>query len=80
MRYYIVNSAYFDSHRYDRRQIANAVKQGGGTNLRSAHRYGWANQPKVVTFSAASFRLKAIEKSVQKAVGTQWIIIRKKDW
>ncbi len=80
MRYYVKNSSYFDGHSYNRPKIARAVKRGGGTNVRTSYAYGWSNQPRVVTFTATPSRLDRIDKSVQKAVGTQWIIIREKDW
>ena len=80
MRYYVKNSSYFDSHPYPRAKIANAVKRGGGTNVRESNYKGWSNQPKVVTFDATPSNLKTIDKAVQKAIGTSWIIISKKDW
>ena len=80
MRYYVSNSSYFDSHPYNRPKIAKAVKDGGGTNVRTSYAFGWSNQPKVVTFDATPSRLDRIKKSAQKAVGTPWIIIHEKDW
>ncbi len=80
MRYYVHNSSYFDSHPYDRQKIARAVRAGGGANVRSSNAYGWPNQPKVVTFAATPSTLPKVQKSVEKAVGTSHIIIRKKDW
>ena len=79
-RYYVDNSSYFDSHPYNTRQIGDAVKASGGQNIRTSHNYGWRNQPKVVTFNASPTQLKKIQALVEKAVGTQWIIIREKDW
>ena len=80
MRYYVLYSSYFDTHRYDTRQIANAIRAGGGTNVRTSYAYGWSNQPKVVTFTATSSQLKGVQRAVEKAVGTPYIIISKKDW
>jgi len=79
-RYYVANSSYFDSHPYSKAKIAKAVKAGGGTNVRESNAFGWSNQPKVVTFNATPSTLRAIDKSVQKTIGTSYIIIRKKDW
>ncbi len=35
---------------------------------------------KVVTFTATEAKVDKITQSVAKAVGTQWIIVREKDW
>jgi len=80
MRYYVANSSYFDSHLYNRPMIARAVKRSGGTNVRAANAFGWSNQPKVVTFNAIPTTLPKIQQAVEKAIGTQHIIIHKKDW
>ncbi|RLF03031.1 MAG: hypothetical protein DRJ64_08710 [Thermoprotei archaeon] len=80
MRYYVDNSSWFDSHPYNKAQIKAAVKRGGGKNIRESHNYGWSNQPKVITFEATKSTVSTVEKAIQKALGTQWIIIRKKDW
>ena len=80
MRYYVKNSSYFDSHPYNISKITTAVKRGGGTNVRASNAYGWSNQPKVVTFDATQSTLQTVQRSVERAVGTQHIIIHKKDW
>jgi len=80
MRYYVAQSSWFVSHPYNARLIASAVRSSGGSNVRTANQFGWSNQPKVVTFTASSSQLKTIRSAVERAVGTQWIIIRKKDW
>jgi len=79
-RYFIDNSSWFDTHKYDKSLIKKAVKAGGGKNIRESYNYGWSNQPKVVCFNADDSVKREVEKSVEKAVGTPWIIIRKKDW
>ena len=80
MRYYIDDSSYFDAHPYRITPISNAVKRAGGMNVRKANKFGWSNQPSVVTFTSTSTKLAPIKRAVQKAVGTQWIIIREKNW
>lgn len=80
MRYYVDNSSYFDSHPYNKTRIAKAVKLGGGKNIRAANKYGWSNQPQVVTFDAGEVTAKKVCGAVEKALGTSWIIVRKKDW
>jgi len=80
MRYYVDNSSWFDTHTYDRRKIKGAVSRGGGTNIRESNKYGWSNQPKVVTFTATPSVAKKVGKEVEKALKTQWIIIHQKDW
>ena len=81
MRYYVDNSSYFDSHPYPKAKIANAVKLGGGKNVRLSLKHGWSNQPKVVTFDASGKAIaERVNGAVCKALGTSWIIISKKDW
>lgn len=79
-RYFIDWSSWFNTHKYDKPLIKKAVKAGGGKNIRESYNYGWSNQPKVVCFNADTSVKEKVEKSVEKAVGTPWIIIRKKDW
>ena len=79
-RYFIDNSSWFDVHKYNVPLIRNAVKEGGGKNIRLSYNYGWSNQPKVVCFNADKPVKEKVEKSVKKALGTPWIIVRKKDW
>lgn len=76
-RYFVDYSSWFINHKYDIDKIKKAIKDAGGFNIRLAHNYGWSNQPKVVTFNGNEERVK---KSIQKALNTDWIIIRKKDW
>ena len=80
MRYYIDNSAWFDSHRYDKAKIAKAVASEGGTNIRSSLKYGWRNQPSVVTFTSNSNKVGRIEHAIGRALGSFSIFARKKDW
>jgi len=79
-RYYVKRSSWFDAHRYDSTKIKRAISRAGGTNIRQSHAYGWSNQPKVVTFDAAPSAVSKIEKEVGRSLGTQWIIVLKKDW
>lgn len=79
-RYYVTRSHYFDSHPYNTKNIANAVKRGGGTNVRTGKQFGWSNQPQVVTFSADSRKVDSILRAVKQSVHTMYIIIREKDW
>ena len=79
-RYFVDNSSWFDTHKYNKPQIKKAVKDGGGKNIRLSYNYGWSNQPKVVCFNADKSVKGTVEKSVKTAVGTPWIIVRKKDW
>lgn len=80
MRYYVDNSAYFDSHPYNKPRIAKAVKAGGGKNVRLSRKYGWSTQPQVVTFAAGEVTAERVRKSVSRALGTSWIIVREKSW
>lgn len=80
MRYYVDNSSYFDSHPYRKTTIMKAVKRGGGTNIRLAYKFGWSNQPAVVTFTAGEATAKKVGRAVEKAPGTNYIGIKKKDW
>lgn len=79
-RYYVDNSSWFTTHNYNKPLIKKAVKDGGGKNIRLSYNFGWSNQPKVVCFNADESIKEKVEKSVKWAVGTEWIIIRKKDW
>jgi hypothetical protein len=85
-RYYVYRSSWFDSHPYDIDKIKEAVKQGGGKNIRTANQFGWSNQPKVVTFSLGSKddyvsteTYNKILKSIQEALETSWIILSEQD-
>ncbi len=80
MRYYVDNSSWFDNHPYNVNQISKAVKEAGGERVSASNNYGWSNQPKVVTFTATEAKVDKITQAVAKAVGTQWIIVREKDW
>ena len=81
MRFYVDNSSWFDTHPYNRVRIAKLVRQAGGQNVRLANKFGWSNQPAVVTFSVTR-RAKAeeIRDAVSKGLKTPWIIVREKDW
>jgi hypothetical protein len=79
-RYYVKNSSYFDSHPYNVRDIAAAVKAAGATKVTQGYANGWNNQPKVVIFSATPDMIPDITSEVQTTVGTKWIIIHEKDW
>lgn len=77
-RFSVRQSSWFDTHEYNLTTISEAVKSAGGTNVRSTNRYAHLgkNQPKVVTFGVKNLEaLEEIKASVEKAVGTVWIII-----
>ncbi len=75
-RFSVKYSSWFDTHEYNLTTISEAVKSVGGTNVRKKHSHGMRNQPHVVTFGVKNLEaLEEIKTSVQKAVGTIWIII-----
>lgn len=80
MRYYVDNSSYFDTHPYNKPRIAKAVKSGGGKNVRLSLKYGWRNQPQVVTFDAGSVTTARVERALGRALGTSHIHILVKSW
>ncbi len=80
LTYYVANSSYFDTNAYDINQIAKAVKKAGGTNIRNENAYGWSNQPEVLVFDAAEGMVEDIAAEVSRMLGTDWVIIREKDW
>lgn len=77
--YYVEDSSWFDTHSYNHKTITKAVKDGGGDKVHLENKFGWSNQPEVVVFSANENNIDQIKKAVQKAVGTDSIIIREKD-
>ena len=78
--YYIVNSSYFDTHPYDVQSIIKAVTKAGGQNITTKNASGWANQPEVVVFDAHEDRVEDISAEVSRALNTEWVHIREKDW
>ena len=78
--YYIVNSSYFDTHPYDIKSIVKAVKKAGGQNIRTKNASGLPNQPKVVVFDAHEDMVEDISAEVSRALNTEWVHIREKDW
>ncbi len=78
--FYIKNSSFFDSHPYDISQISRAVKKAGGKNIRTESSYGWSNQPEVVVFDASEDLVEDIAAEVSRALDTEWVHIREKDW
>jgi hypothetical protein len=80
-RYYVYWSSWFDNHPYDIDKIKEAVKQGGGKQIRTSNQFGWSNQPKVVCFNLNSDDdYLSTFKSIRKSLGTNWIVISEKDW
>ena len=86
-RYYVRRSSWFDTHPYEIDKIKEAVKQGGGKQIRTSNCFGWSNQPKVVTFSLGSNddyqsteTYLAIYKNLKKSLDTNWIIVSEQDW
>jgi hypothetical protein len=80
-RMYLARSSWFDTHKYDTNKIKAVLKKEGAGNIRTAYAYGWSNQPKVVCFNVKNLKhVNKIKKALEKALGTQWLIIHKKDW
>ena len=78
--YYVANSSYFDTNKYDINRIAKAVKRAGGTNITVENAYGWTNQPKVVVFDAEEDIVASISAELARELGTDWVHVREKDW
>lgn len=78
--FYVANSSYFDSNPYQTNEIARAVRKAGGKNIKAENAYGWTNQPEVVLFDAAEEKVEDIAAAVSRALRTDWIHIREKDW
>jgi len=79
-RYYVKQSSWFDSHPYDIDKIKEAVKKGGGKQIRTSNQFGWSNQPKVVCFNCEPDKLNEVNISLEKSLETKWIIYHLKDW
>ena len=78
---YVVNSSWFDSHRYDSNKMKSIIKNAGGKNIRLSNAYGWSNQPKVVCFNVSNLKqANKVQNALRKGFGTPYIHIRKKDW
>jgi hypothetical protein len=78
--YYVANSSYFDTHRYDYRLISQTVKKNGGQNLSIEPVFGMSNQPNVVVFDAHEDVLENLSAQLAKRLETEWVLIREKDW
>ena len=78
--YYVVNSSYFDTHPYNINQIVKAVIRAGGRNIRTDNAYGWSNQPEVVVFDATDDMVEDVAAEVSRDLGTDWVLIKEKDW
>ncbi len=78
--FYVANSSYFDTNKYDYRLISSIVKKNGGKNLRIEPVFGMNNQPNVVVFDAHEDVLENLSAQLAKRLGTEWILIREKDW
>ena len=78
--YYVANSSYFDTHRYDYRTISQTVKKNGGENLRIEPVFGMGNQPNVVVFDAHEDMVEDMVARLAERLGTEWVHIREKDW
>ena len=81
-RYYIAWSSWFDCNKYDIEKIKTALKKAGCKNIRTIYQFGCSNQPKVVAFSFDENQsVELLPKyQVQETLGTEWIIIKEKDW
>mgnify|MGYP006279049217 CR=1 FL=1 len=83
MRYYIDNSSIFDSAPYyQAREIAEILKASGIKKVRLARKYGWSNQPQVVTFEGDSSLAESalVSSGVHPLIKKWGVIIREKDW
>lgn len=80
MRYYVAMSSIFNSIPYNISRIKAEVKAAGGSNIRTAYKFGWGNQPRVVTFNASPEQVKLATEKLTAAFDTQWILIYEKDW
>lgn len=80
--FYVHSSSWFDTHPYDVTKISQAIANAGGENIRTENLYGWGNQPKVVLFDAPNHQstIEGISKNIAQLLGTDWVIIREKDW
>ena len=86
MRYYLDWSMIFDNpdNEYDVELFKRTIKEAGGVDVRTACKYGWSNQPAVVTFSVKyKSQLDIIEYALDKLlvfINTFGCVIRRKDW
>lgn len=79
--FYVQWSSWFDTNKYDTKEISTAIRLGGGKNVRLEKQYGWNNQPEVVVFTwKTPDDFEQIKNNLIKAVGTEWLNIIKKDW
>jgi hypothetical protein len=79
--YYVANSSYFDSNKYDIEKMTKALKSIGATDIHTENDRGWSNQPEVVVFKFAGDGTDyEPTKAIQKAFDTDYIIVRVKDW
>ena len=78
--FYVACSSYFDTHSYNINQIVKALKRAGGRNITTDNAYGWSNQPEVVVFDAPDDMVEDISAQVAKRLGTDWVLIKEKDW
>lgn len=76
-RYYIVNNLARDRYFNNLKTIKNAVKRGGGTNVRDASGYEYLI---VVTFNSDSKTLLRIVKAVNLAMHSTVMKAREKDF
>ncbi len=79
--YYVAWSSYFDTNKYDVEKITKALEEIGATDIHLENEEGMSNQPEVVVFQYKGDGTDyAPLKAVQKALDTDFIIIRVKDW
>ncbi len=82
--YYVAWSSWFETHPYNIELIISTLKSMGVEDIYKENQFGWSNQPEVVVFMADEgsefINSKEIEKRLQRTIGTEWIIIKEKDW
>lgn len=79
--FYVQWSSWFDSHKYNIKEMMTAIRLGGGKNIRLEKQFGWNNQPEVVVFEwKTDDDFEQIKHNLVEAVGTEWLLIHKKTW
>ena len=79
--FFVQWSSWFDTHKYDTKSIMTAIRLGGGKNIRLENQWGWSNQPEVVVFQwKTPDDFEQIKHNLTEVVGTEWLILQKKDW
>lgn len=83
MRKYIDMTSQFNAMPYDADLYAAILRQAGAKVVRKARIYGWANQPRVVTYAGDSIHDDAVRIALSRLPefsDGRSVIIRQKDW